>query len=100
MCRRLRGNRMNPIPEWATPMVGQVPARSGDRFVDRIGRDAATRNDASSREVPGRGTLPAIRAAARRDPGIPEIAPGEAPQSAGRASRTRSGTSPGATLSP
>src|SRR3982750_240055 len=75
-----RRSGMNPIPRWAAPMVEQVLARYGDRF---LGRDDRSPEGSLIEEVAGRGTLPPLRAAARSDLGIPEIAPAEAPQPAG-----------------
>ena len=69
--------RMDPIPDWAPPLVSAALARYGDDFVERIGRDDRDRQGRLIEESPGRGTLPAIWAAARRDLGIPEVAPAE-----------------------
>jgi len=69
--------RMDPIPDWAPPMVSAALARYGDHFVERIGRDDRDRQGRLIEESSGRGTLPAIWAAARRDLGIPEVAPAE-----------------------
>ena len=51
--------RMDPIPDWAPPLVSAALARYGDDFVERIGRDDRDRQGRLIEESPGRGTLPA-----------------------------------------
>jgi hypothetical protein len=73
------GLRLRPIPEWVTEMVDEALKRYGDNFADRIGRD-----DVDSRGRPiytgeGENTLPTIWEVARRDLGIPVVAPIQLP---------------------
>jgi hypothetical protein len=67
--------RMNPIPDWATPMVMEALRRHGDDLMERVGRDD---RDPSGRLIYMDGateTLPTLWAVARRELGIPEVPP-------------------------
>ncbi len=86
---------MDPIPDWAPPLVSAALARYGDDFVERIGRDDRDRQ-ALIEESPGRGTLPAIWTAARRDPASRGPSRGAAAGPPGSLPRVTAG----ATLSP
>ncbi len=73
-----------PIPAWVPAMVAATLRRYGDSFEARIGRD-----DVDSRGRPiytgeGENTLPTIWEVARRELGIPQVAPAAAPERAGR----------------
>jgi hypothetical protein len=79
------GLRMRPIPGWVPPMVSAALGRHGDDLMNRVGVDDRDPSGRLIEEPDGGGTIGTLWAAARRDLGIPAVAPAEAP----RRARTR-----------
>ena len=74
------GLLLRPIPEWVTRMVELTLARYGDRFADRIGRDDVDKQGRPIYTGEGENTLPTIWEVARRELGIPSVAPAQRPE--------------------
>jgi hypothetical protein len=74
------GLLLRPIPAWVTKMVELTLARYGDVFADRIGRDDVDKEGRPIHTGEGENTLPTIWEVARRDLGIPSVAPAELPE--------------------
>ncbi len=74
------GLRLRPIPAWVTEMVELTLARYGDVFADRIGRDDVDKEGRPIYTGEGQNTLPTIWEVARRELGIPSVAPAAAPE--------------------
>ncbi len=84
------GLLVRPIPAWVTAMV--AASRCGGTATasqDRIGRDDVDPRGRPIYTGEGENTLPTIWEVARRDLGIPEVAPAAAPERSGRPGRDR-----------
>jgi len=73
------GLLLKPIPAWVTAMVEVTLRRYGDNFADRIGRDDRDKDGNPIYTGWGENTLPTIWEVARRELGIPSVAPAETP---------------------
>ena len=88
------GLLLRPIPAWVVELVDVVLQRYGDSFADRIGRDDRDPRGRLIYTGEGENTLPTIWEVARRELGIPETRPAEAPPALTRRSAAERGLEP------
>ena len=74
------GLLLRPIPAWVPAMVEEVLKRYGDDYSARIGRDDRDPRGRLIYTGEGENTLPTIWEVARRELGIPQVPPAEAPR--------------------
>jgi len=73
---------LRPIPDWVLKMVDVALRRYGDDFSARIGRDDRDPRGRPIHTGEGENTLPTIWEVARRELGIPAVAPAQVPAQA------------------
>jgi len=76
------GLLLRPIPDWVLKMVDVALRRYGDDFSARIGRDDRDPRGRPIHTGEGENTLPTIWEVARRELGIPAVAPAQVPAQA------------------